>query len=129
MIGGQEIVIPCSDPKVALDLATRAVMQHWRDCLMEDGDSGDVLPPYDQIEFAGLTEILISRTAEDSRRWDEIGACDATRGTLVHLPSGRTTLTVVIDDEPTEEMSRIVHEIRRALLQDLFASGSTQEAA
>jgi hypothetical protein len=127
MIGGQDILIPCSEPKVALDLATRAVMRRWRDCLIEDGDTGEELQQYSQMEFAELSEILISKTAEASKMWDQIGACDATNGTLIQLLAGRTTLTVVIDDEPTDEMRSIVREIRQALIQDLFASRAAME--
>lgn len=129
MIGGQDIVIPCAEPRVAIDLATRAVMRRWRDCLIEDGATGEELPPYDQIEFAELSEILISKTAEASKLWDQLGACPATNGTLIHLLAGRATLTVVVDDEPTQEMKSIVREIRRALLQDLFASRAIEKAA
>lgn len=129
MIGGQDIVIPCSEPKVAMDLATRAVMRRWRDCLIEDGDTGEQLPNYGQMEFAGLNEILISKTAEASKLWDQLGACITTNGTLIHLLVGRATLTVVIDDEPTKEMKSIVSEIRSALIQDLFASRAMEKAA
>ena len=129
MIGGQDILIPCSEPKVALDLATRAVMRRWRRCFIEDGDTGQALQNYAEMEFGGLREILISKTAEASDLWDQIGACPATKGTLVHLLAGRGTLTVVVDDEPTDEMKRIVREIRQALIQDLFASRAMQEAA
>lgn len=131
MIGGQDIVIPCSEPHVALDLATRTVMRFWPECVLEDGQSGEVLPPYDCLDFDRLSEILISKTAAASKLWDERGACEATNGTLVHLLAGRTTLTVVVDDEPTQEMNRIVREIRRALIQDLFVSraGKAQVAA
>jgi hypothetical protein len=129
MIGGQDILIPCSEPKVALDLATRAVMRRWRRCFIEDGDTGQELQRYSQMEFGELSEILISKTAEASELWDRVGACQATRGTLIHLLAGRTTLTVVVDDEPTDEIKSVVREIRRALIQDLFASRALREAA
>ena len=129
MIGGQDIAIPCAQPTVALDLATRVVMRHWQHCVIENGDTGDALPPYPKISFGELHELLISKTAEASKKWDELGAGEATNGTLIHLLVGRTTLTVVIDDHPTSEMRSIVQEIRRALIQDLFASRAQKEAA
>jgi hypothetical protein len=103
-------------------------MRHWCESLIEDGETGEVLPRYGQMGFAGLDELLISKTAAASRLWDESGACDATKGTLIHLLIGRTTLTVIVDDEPTDEMRRIVREIRRALIQDLFASRAVAKA-
>jgi hypothetical protein len=125
MIGGQDIVIPCAEPKVALDVATRIIRRRWRDCLAEDGETGNPLPPYGQMGFAGLSEILFNKTAQTSQLWEELGSCEATNGTLIHLLAGANTLTVVVDDEPTLEMKSIVSEIRGALIQDLFASRAT----
>lgn len=127
MIGGQDIVIPCAEPKVALDLATRTIIRHWPQAFLEDGESGDVLPAYRALQFSELREVLVSKTAKASKLWDEVGACEATRGTLIHLLAGRTTLTVVIDDVPTAEMTNIVRNIRRALIQDLFVSRADKE--
>jgi hypothetical protein len=74
------------------------------------------------MDFGGLSEILINKSAETSALWNSLGACDATNGSLIQLLAEQNTLTVVVDDEPTEEMNSIVREVRGALIQDLFAS-------
>jgi hypothetical protein len=129
MIGGQDIGIPCADPEVALDLATRVVMRHWPGCLIQNGDTGEAMPSYAEWNFAAIRELLVNKTAEASRLWDQLGACEATNGTLVHLIANTNTLTVVVDDVPTSEMNSMLREIRRALIQDLFASRAMQEVA
>ncbi|HEX4792854.1 MAG TPA: hypothetical protein VH370_03625 [Humisphaera sp.] len=129
MIGGQDILIPCAEPSVALDLATRTVTRYWSEAHLEDGESGDVLSPYRDAHFAGIREILITKTQQASDLWDKLGACEATNGTLIHLLASGKTLTVVIDDEPSEEMINIVREIRGSLIQELFTSTAETKVA
>ena len=43
MIGGQDL-IPCAEPSVALDLATRTVIRYWSEALLEDSKSATCCP-------------------------------------------------------------------------------------
>jgi hypothetical protein len=122
MIGGTDIIIPVRDELDALDLVVRAVVRLWPDVVLEDGETGQVLPKYEGITFHGRREILAFRDPEAARLWEEIGVDPSLEGTLVHFLVSPGELTVAVDDVPPPRIRKFIDSLRAALRKDIFAS-------
>jgi len=129
MIGGRDIIIPTARGIDALDLAVRAIRRLWRNVVLEDAQTGEVLPSYAEIAFAGRQEILAFRDAQAARLWETLGADPSLDGTLVHFLLSDSALTVAVEASPTPEIEDFVFGLRRSLNQDLFAPPAANEAA
>jgi hypothetical protein len=121
MIGGQDHIIPTANALAALEHAMRMVRRIWHSAVFEDGRTGEPIDPFAQPSLLGRREVLAFKDAAASRLWEEVGADETTRNTLIHLLISQDELTVVVDDEPSPEMQRFLHSLSHALKQDLFS--------
>lgn len=133
MIGGRDIILPSADPIVAMDLALRTVRRLWPSAYVEDAVTGEPLNLQGSVSLFGREEVLAFKNKDAADLWSKVGAGDATNGTLIHLlTTTPDELTIVVDDEPTEEMRRYVQALSRQLRADeMFASmaGKGKKAA
>ncbi len=129
MIGGTDIIIPVLNSIDALDLAVRAVRRLWRNVVLEDGNTGEVLPPYKEISFYGMSEVLAFKDSAAAHSWDKIGPDPSLNGTLLHFIVTPNELTVAVDDTPSLQIENFIESLRRALLQDMFVSNAEPRRA
>jgi hypothetical protein len=128
MIGGRDIILGAGDPMVAMELALRAVRRLWPSAYIEDAVTGEPLDFHGYVSLFGRHEVLAFRDKAAADLWSKVGAGDATNGTLIHLlTTTPNELTIVVDDEPTEEMQRYVRVLARQLAQELFVSRTNRK--
>lgn len=129
MIGGTDFIIQVRQEIVALDWAVRAITRLWPNLVLEDADTGEVLPAYQYISFTGRKELLAFKDQKSAKLWDEIGVDPSLAGTLVHFLLSPGELTVSVDDKPPPEIKSFVDSLRSSLYKDLFASVALPMAA
>lgn len=116
MIGGRDIILAAEDPTVAMKIALRAVRRLWPSAYIEDAVTGEPLGVRGHMRLSDHREALAFKNKAAADLWSKLGADDATKGTLIHLlMTTPNELTIVVDDEPTEEMRRYVRTLSRQL--------------
>ena len=129
MIGGTDIIIPVLNSLDALDMAVRAVRRLWANVILENGDTGEKLPPYEDISFYGLSEILAFKDSDAAKLWDELGPDPSLDGTLLHFIVTDRELTIATDDTPSPQIEMFIKALQNTLMQDMFTSKAELEAA
>lgn len=128
MIGGRDIILRAEDSTVAMELALRAVRRLWLSAYIEDAVTGEALDLHGYVRLSGRHEVLAFKDKAAADLWSKVGADEATNGTLIHLlTTTPNELTIVIDDEPTEEMQRYIRMLSRQLAQELFVSRAEKQ--
>lgn len=108
MIGGTDLRFSVLDSAVAMERATKALFRHWPKAIVEDALTGDSWSRVAHVPFGRLTEILIYQTREIAFRWEEEGAVDDLKNTMVQFIRSGGELTVVADDPRRPEMREVV---------------------
>jgi hypothetical protein len=127
MIGGIDIQLPTRAGDSAVEVAVRAVRQHWPHAVFENGDTGDRYDHFWQIPFGKLDEIFVYRDSEAADGWDADGAIPALYNTMVHILADEGMITVVID-ERTAAMDGLVAAVFSALSDEALYVPATVEA-
>jgi hypothetical protein len=115
MIGRQDVYIEGPAGPESLDFAVRAIRLRWPRAIFENAETARVYSRYNQLDFEGLREVLVYRNMDAFKSWREIGADDPNTGTLIHLLASPAELTIVIDEDPTSEITSLVTAIRDGL--------------
>ena len=129
MIGGTDIIIPVLNSLDALDMAVRAVRRLWANVILENGDTGEKLPPYEDISFYGLSEILAFKDSDAAKLWDELGPDPSLDGTLLHFIVTDRELTIATDVTPSPQIEMFIKALQNTLMQGMFTSKAELEAA
>lgn len=61
MIGGIDVRLPTRAGAVAVQVAVRAVRDHWPQAVFENGDTGMRYDQFRQIPFGELNEVFVYR--------------------------------------------------------------------
>jgi len=128
MIGGTDVIIPTTlAPAEALDICVRSIVEFWPGAVIEDAESGQFYRSYRAVPFNHVNELFVYRDQTACESWEELGADESNRDTMVHLLYTRQ-LTVVVDDPAAPEISGMFDAIR-GYLQDDIRRFPTREAA
>lgn len=128
MIGGRDIILRVDDPTVAMELALRLVRRLWPSAYIEDAITGEPLDFHGYVSLFGRHEVLAFKDKAAADLWSKVGADEATNGTLIHLLATTSNeLTIVVDDDPTEEMKRYIRTLSRQLAQELFVGRANEK--
>ena len=100
MIGGQDILISVASGIEAMDVALRKAAAMWPDAVFEDAQTGKISACLADLDLRRQREILVYRDREAAEKWDELGADESLVGTMVHLLSGDSNITIVVDSSP-----------------------------
>ena len=114
MIGGVEIEMPAKDCGMAIEVAARAVWQHWPHAAFEDATTGQRFDQFHEIPFGTLDEIFVYRDAQADDVWDAVGAIPAVHNTMIHILVDEGLLTLVVD-QSDNEMQQVAAAVRSAL--------------
>jgi hypothetical protein len=128
MIGGIDTHIPTRVGDLAVEVAVRAVRQHWPDAVFEHGDTGDKYDEFWQIPFGELNEIFVYRDPIASQRWDAEGAVPEVYNTMVHIIADEGMITLVVDEKDAA-MQQLIATISSALDDDILYMPALLEAA
>lgn len=110
MIAGSDIRIPSSAGPESMEVAVRAIRQQWPRAVFENPETGERYNFFWQIPFGGLDELFVYRDETTADKWDELGAVDELRNTMIHLLADVGMITVVIDfdDAATAGIIRVI---------------------
>ena len=120
MIGGQDIVITTRAGVQRLDVVLRVVRRRWSGLIVEDALTGERFKDYNAVPFANLREVLVYRDRQIADEWQQRGACDSLRGTMIHAIAADNELTLVVDCDPPREIRDLTEAIEHAVRQDIL---------
>jgi hypothetical protein len=114
MIGGVDTDLPTRAGDRSLEVAVRAVRQHWPLAVFENPEKEGRYDYFWQIPFGSIREIFVYRDTVAADGWDARGAIPELYNTMVHVLASAKTVTVVVDvkDEP---MMGLIADIASAL--------------
>jgi hypothetical protein len=122
MFAGEETVFPIvRDATLTWELCARAVLGLWPQAVFQDAHNAEVFRNFASIPFHRMSEMMIYRDPDAFQSWEELGADESNRNTMVHVllskPSGtpRQALVVVLDDASSVESVRILHALASVL--------------
>jgi len=110
---------------MALDFAVRAVRRRWPLAVFVPDGASDFVPRYEHLEFRDRSEIVAYRDRAACEQWRQIGYDPSLKGTMLYLMSDPTELTLVVEDDPSEEISSLVSSILDGLAKTLHATNRT----
>ena len=86
MFSGEETILPMvTDRATTLDWCARAMMEVWKQAVIQDAGTGEIFADYAHVPFTRMKEMMIYRDEETLRSWDELGADETNRNTMVHF--------------------------------------------
>jgi hypothetical protein len=93
-----------------MEIIVRHLHKAWRGCVMDDTQG-----VFDFSDWSGREqEVLVYKDHDSWLKWDELGACEATLHTMVHVLQEDKSVTVVVDDPEYPETKQLLQEIREA---------------
>jgi len=128
MIGGIDIRIPNRAGQESLEVAVRAIRQHWPRAVFENGNTAERYDYFGQIPFGDVEELFVYRDTKSAELWDKYGAIPEAENSMIHVIYDVELITAVIDDR-TEEMEAIIQSIRSALKDPILSVPALLEAA
>ena len=128
MIGGIDIQLPTWAGDEAVQVAVRAIREHWPHAVFEDGDSGDRYDDFGQIPFGELDELFVYRDIDVAKAWDAAGAIPKLYNTMIHVIGDDDMITVVVDEKDAA-MQDVIATIKSALGDVILYTPELQEAA
>ena len=124
MFAGEEMTLPLiADRETTLRLCARAVLEVWRGAVIQDAQTTHVYKDYRKVPFASLKEMMIYRDEAARRSWDELGADESNRNSMVHFVLAGNELAMVLDDLQSAESRRIVSAVE-SINEDVLALAS-----
>ena len=90
----------------------------WPNAVFEDAATGKTYSRYGDLDMRRQHEILVYRDQKAAKKWDELGADDCLIGTMVHLLSGKSNITIVVDSSPPPQIKAYVETVDQALRQE-----------
>jgi len=114
MIGGIDIQLSTWAGDEAVQVAVRAIREHWPRAVFENGDSGDRYDDFGQIPFGELDEIFVYRDNDAATAWDAEGAVPRLSNTMIHVIGDDDIITVVVDENDAT-MQDVIATIASAL--------------
>jgi hypothetical protein len=120
MIGRHDILFVSEAASEIMEGAIRLVCASWRDVIIEDAESGDLV----SLQSLGVAELpaelLIYKNSDARVSWSTNGAIPENANTMIHVLRGDGSMTVVVDDPNAAEMSKLLGAIRDHVFQDIF---------
>ncbi len=123
MIGGVDISIPTRAGKWSMEVAVRAIRQHWARAVFENGLTGDRYDHFWEVPFGEIEELFVYRDAQAADAWEEHGAIPEFTNTMVHLLADDGTITAVIDERDVNT-ERILEAIASGLSDPILCLGA-----
>ncbi len=118
MIGGTDVLIPTQAGVAALDACVRAIQSEWPQVVFEDALTGACFEAHECVSMQEPSEVLAYRDQNAAQAWDERGAADELRNTMIHVLTAPGQMTLVVDDPTSPSMRRIVALLKRELRAD-----------
>lgn len=117
MIGGVDIKIeiPGRAGRAALDASVRIIRSFWPSAVFENAENSDYYDRFDEIPFSRLREIFVYKDEAARDLWETEGAVPEATNLMIHLIVDDPDLFVVMDDDTTPEMQRVLAAIRTTL--------------
>ena len=128
MIGGIDIRLPTRAGDVAVQVAVRAIREHWPDAVFENGDTGDGYDRFWQIPFGELDEIFVYRDSNARQGWDTEGAVPELYNTMIHVIGDEDMITLVVDQKDAA-MQEMIATVSSALHDGILYMPALLEAA
>ena len=120
MIGRHDITFRSETASQAMEGAIRLVRASWREAIVENAETGELLSR-DSVGVEELpAELLIYKNASARGSWRANGAIPENANLMVHILRGNESMTIVVDDPNTAEMAIMVAAIRDHVYQDIF---------
>lgn len=119
MIGGHDISFPTQAPAAFVDGAIRHALIVWKEALLEDADTGELLDG----DFVGVPvprEIFIYKNSAARDSWAKNGAVSENANSMIHMIRGAQSVTLVVDDPRETDMRVFLDAMRDYFKQDLF---------
>jgi hypothetical protein len=115
MISGHDIVIPCqSESGFVFDRILHLARHVWKEAVIEDAETGDLLNPEYEDAFVGVNGVMIYKDEASRKSWNENGSVEENRNTMIHVIAGWDKITLVVDDEKDSATEIIVAATRSA---------------
>ena len=132
MIGGYDIVLDSQvEPAEALRNAWLFISSLWPNAVVEDGETGNVLPVTSSPgAFAERTHIFIYKDEKWRKAWDEQGGEPENLGTMIHVLASPGMATLVVDDPDEPVAKQVIQDMTEYLENEalqLTASPSLQQ--
>lgn len=119
MIGGHDITFRVASSAEAMEGAIRLVRACWQEAVVENAETGELLP--DCVGFRELPqEVLIYKNAAAREAWAAGGATAENANLMLHFLRESDSMTIVVDDPSSPEMSALIDSIREHVYQDIF---------
>ena len=128
MIGGIDTRLPTRAGDEAVQVAVRAIRDHWPHAVFENGDNGDRYDNFWQIPFGELDEIFVYQDINAAKAWDAEGAIPRLYNTMIHLIGDDDMVTVVVDEKDAA-MQEVIATIASALNDVILYRPAILEAA
>ena len=128
MIGGIDTHLPTRAGEEAVQVAVRAIRDHWPNAVFENGDTGELYDYFWQIPFGQLEEIFVYHDPDAAKAWDAEGAIPRLYNTMIHVIGDKDMVTVVVD-EKDPAMQEIISTITSALNDQILYVRELLEAA
>lgn len=110
VLGGIDIRIPTRTPS-ALLACVRVIRHYWPKACFENAGTGEHYTAYSDIPFDELTELFVYRDEAASAAWDA-GSVAVAENSMLHLIHAEDSLTIVVDNPHSLELSRMLASIR-----------------
>ena len=119
MIGGTDIPISSRAGDESMEVAIRAMRQHWPRAVFEDAVTGDRYNHFWEIPFGDVEELFVYRDEKAADDWDELGAVPELENSMVHLLTDDGLVTAVIDARDADT-DRIIEAITSGLSDSIL---------
>jgi len=120
MIGGHDISFNTGSCPGIMDGAIRIVSAFWPHAILENAETAELL----DSNFLGVRElpreVLIYECADARGLWATMGAAPENANQMVHMIGGVDSITIVVDNADSAEMSAMINAIRGYVYQDIF---------
>ena len=120
MIGGHDISLLSDTPAQATEGTVRLALALWRDAVVEDAETGELLGSVIGTDRELPSEILIYRNAFARDCWVAHGAVPENASSMIHVVRDEDSVTVIVDDPDTQEMAALLEAVRDHVYQDIF---------
>lgn len=132
MIGGEDIVIHGAPRPDDWGTIVRFMSYAWPEAIVEDANSGDVVPiggslaaplGIEEATARRRGEFFVYKNGQSLRSWEESGATEENGDDMIHFLMGPQTITCVVGhlDSPSaalvDQLCAMVERKRRGLAQ------------
>jgi hypothetical protein len=113
MISGHDIVIRShASSEFFFEDIVRIAKLVWKDAVVENGATGEVIDVAAEDQYAGLREIMIYKNSASRKVWDDDGMLPSHANEMAHIMAGWDGFTVVVNDLNHPETKQIVDAVR-----------------